>query len=500
MRVELALAGGDVVGARAVVATMPEGTRLRAYALYNLGVAERAAGDMEAARVAFASLASMRAADRESADLVQRAMLAVAYIDRASGRHGDARAVLEAVPASGRYRDPALASWGATAMANGDFELAARIWLTLTEQSHWTASTAQARLGFPLSLDRLDARSAALTRYREAEASFEARLERLAQLRLEADDPVRIRALLGAVAAPAPAAPATGERAARAIPAVAEASASRREPPEDATGRALQSWRSQLGHTDWLEWLASESVHRLLAQWRELKQTMSWLDAMPGDVDAFAELAAEQTRRGAEARRLLVDEGLLERHDELAAQVGSLAADLEVLAAGNGTARPDRLATPDEQRVLARIETLRTRAEAVPEAQRAQFTRRLDRLTGLVSFAQARERAARLRMLATRHAELAALLADVDARAERLERAEAAYTETVAADFDRFRERAAGIRTMVAASLVRREELIAQELRAGIDRETVEMERYLVTARIAIARATDQLADAGPQP
>jgi hypothetical protein len=102
--------------------------------------------------------------------------------------------------------------------------------------------------------------------------------------------------------------------------------------------------------------------------------------------------------------------------------------------------------------------------------------------------------------LPSRPAELAALLADVDARAERLERAEAAYTETVAADFDRFRERAAGIRTMVAASLVRREELIAQELRAGIDRETVEMERYLVTARIAIARATDQLADAGPQP
>ena len=51
-------------------------------------------------------------------------------------------------------------------MDNGDYELAARVWLTLRQQDYWTPSTAAARLGYPLTLEQLASRELALQQYR----------------------------------------------------------------------------------------------------------------------------------------------------------------------------------------------------------------------------------------------------------------------------------------------------------------------------------------------
>jgi hypothetical protein len=42
--------------------------------------------------------------------------------------------------------------------------------------------------------------------------------------------------------------------------------------------------------------------------------------------------------------------------------------------------------------------------------------------------------------------------------------------------------------------------MLAQEVKAGMQREMRQVEQYLLVTRIAIARATDQLAMAGDSP
>ncbi len=44
------------------------------------------------------------------------------------------------------------------------------------------------------------------------------------------------------------------------------------------------------------------------------------------------------------------------------------------------------------------------------------------------------------------------------------------------------------------------EVMLAQEIKAGMQREMRQVEQYLLVTRIAIARATDQLAMAGDSP
>jgi hypothetical protein len=64
----------------------------------------------------------------------------------------------------------------------------------------------------------------------------------------------------------------------------------------------------------------------------------------------------------------------------------------------------------------------------------------------------------------------------------------------VQADFSRFESRAGGLRDRVASARSVREAQLAAALARGLEREASALEEYLLTARIAIARATDQLA------
>lgn len=479
MRAEVATDAGNYAQAEAYLGALDDSDPLLAYGLYNLGVAYRAADDLAGSRRAFERLANLKvrtsgrkAASAETLDLMQRAKLALSFVARDQQQTADATGVLGGLPGDGRYRDVALASYGGLAMDNGDYELAARIWLTLQNQDYWSSSTAQAHLGFPMSLERLASREMALTQYRAAEQSFELRLALLTDLNDQADDPAWVRSLLMVFSAPGRG--------------------------EDRMSDLVSRWREQLGHTDWLEWLATEDTHQVLLEWRELLTMRDWLTNLPEELGAMDQVAAEQRRRGAEARHLLEDEALLEHRDGLQAHLAQQKQVLDALASSPAERSLDwmgQLATEEERELLTELTAMRALVSAqMNGADRVEWLGRIDRLEGSVFWRIADDRASRIRELSRRYGETLALLDDVDARITRVANAEAEFAAGVEADFMAFTERAGLITADVSRALNAREVALASELRRGIAREMREVQQYLLVTRIGIARATDELA------
>jgi hypothetical protein len=475
MRAEVAIQALDFAAAELALGGMEKIDPLRAYGLFNLGVAYRAAQNLDAAKTAFSEVTQAKKPNAETNDLIQRAKLALAFIAREQNQLADAETVLGALPGSGRYRDIALASYGGLAMDNEDYELAARIWLTLQNQEYWTTSTAQARLAFPVSLEKLASRELALNGYREAEQSFENRLTKLTTLNESARDPEWVHGLLLAFSGP--------------------------EQSSDQMSDLMESWRDQLGHTDWLEWLATEDVHEVLLQWRELLSMRSWVDELPVRLAAYGELSTEQLRRGRAARELLDDQQLLANRDLLAANITDLSGRLARLKATPATldvAWMRKLANAEERELLDKFEALRRFAgEHMTDGQRDKWLRRVDRLQGVVFWQLVDQSSARSRALEKTLADNRTALTDIDLRVARVQSAQDLFAAGVQTDFLAFSNRAEVISVRVDDALRGREESLAAEIRRGMQREMREVREYLLVARIAIARATDLLAESG---
>lgn len=480
MRAELAVQQGQFEQAEALYASMSLQDPLRSYGVFNMGVAYRAGGMLSEARSTFEQLAQIPAYSNEAYDLSQRAKLALALIARQQNDTHQAESVLQALPGEGRYQDVAMAAYGGLAMDNQDYELAARIWMTLQDEEYWTPSTATARLGFPLSLEKLAASSGrattgmALLQYKEAEASFVTRLGDLTRLSSEAEDPAWVHGLLQVFA---------------------------QEQGDEAQMQALMDrWREQLGHTDWLEWLATDQVHQVLIQWRTLNEMQDWLGNLPGHLEALQGVAQEQRRRGEEAKRLLVDEGLLEKRELLVVQTQRMQ-DLIVAAQQAQIKRAldwmYPLATAQERNLLTDFDRMRGLLGHMSESDQAKWSARINRLEGVIFYNIVEQRSERLQNLRNQHAQLRMLLADLDERVRRVEVAESNFVAGVGTDFYVFEDRAESITAMVSSARESRELLLANEIRGRMQQEMQQVQQYLLVTRIAIARATDQLALAG---
>lgn len=477
MRADLAVQRSDFTAAQNALRKLKRDDPLKAYGLFNLGVAYKGSGDLPSARDVFSELAGMEADSDEAHDLVQRARLALAFIARQQDDPVEAANVLGALPADGRYRDIAMASYGGLAMDNGDYQLAARIWLTLQNQQYWTTSTATARLGFPISLENLASREMALAQYRNAEASFEARLTSLNALSRQSEDPSWVRGILNVFSAP--------ERDAGQMSIV------------------MQEWQEQLGHTDWLEWLSTERVHKVLLQWRELEGMDVWLGHLPETISAYEELSHEQKRRSAAARSLLVDRELLISRDRLAQRSVDIATRLRALDAQQPTPDADwmlMLANDEEAEFIGDLAEMRSMVARMNATDQVKWHRRLERLNGVVFWTLVVESSERIRALQRKLNENNLLLEDVDQRIARVQGAERQFVAGVETDFLNFIDRANAISDQVRTARDRREVMLAQEVKAGMQREMRQVEQYLLVTRIAIARATDQLAMAGDSP
>ncbi len=475
MDAEAAIAAGD--GPRALAATgrIPLGDPLRAYALFNLGVWHRDAGRSAEAVAAFGELSALTANDNESRDLSQRAKLALALLTRDAGESQDARSVVGSLPAEGRYRDPALAAYGSLAMADEDYELAGRIWKTLSGSPGWNASIAIATLGLPVTLEELDATSAALAEFQAAERRFEARRSELSELIDRAREPEEMRQLLE-----------TFLHLARPHAQTVDASLG---------GGAF--WRDTFGAARWQRFLAAEQVHELFLEWGELAQMTRWVDALPERVDVLREVSVEQRRRTQVARRMLKDDALLGRRETLHGEVVALRgrlASVESMESLPNSEWMRALATSDELVLLDRLNAMHDAGEQTAINERRRWLDRVERLQNRVFWDIADSRHARLWNVRKALASAERELADIDTRIARLQNAEAAFARGVAADFAAFEARANVVEQQLAGAMRSREARLGQALLAAAEREGEQLANYLLLTRIAIARATDALA------
>jgi hypothetical protein len=473
MRAELATHNGDFAAAQTAIARIDEMQSMRAYALFNLGVAMRQAGQLDAAAAVFTTLGDSEVYAEDALDLKQRALVALSLVNRQRTQTATAESVLGGMPAAGRYRDLALTSYGGLAMDNGNYELAARIWLTLKTDGYWTESSATAQLAFPMSLEHMASRAQALTNYYAAEQNFETRLASLQGIARQAEDPVWVGHLLTVFAQP--------------------------DSSDAAAGAVLDEWRRTLGHTDWLEWLAGEDVHELLLQWRELHTMSDWLNALPDELTTFDALAIEQRRRAAAARELIDTRHLRQRRDEAAAALAELNGRIDYLSRETPQRNDAWMLTLADAEQTALLHDLAAKrgfllANTPDDAARQKLVARIDHLQGLVFWDLVEQRPARIRAVQKDAASVAAVRDEIDAGLSRVAQAEGTIAAGVQTDFLAFQTRADAITAEVDSAIAQRETRLAEQIRAGIRGEMAQVERQLLITRIAIARATDALA------
>ena len=398
-------------------------------------------------------------------------MLARAYLEREQGQSAAARRALNSIPAEGRYRNLGMASFGSLAMAEGDYELAARIWLALQQDPQWSPSTASAALAFPLSLEHLGREQLALGHYRAAETRFNNRSLKLAELMARAEEPVWIRSLLDGLAS------------------------------DFSDPDIVAQWQARIGHTDWLQWLAAEGSHDLIEQWRGLRKEREWLARLPEELEFLSLVATEQQRRGAAVRDALAEDGLLVRHEALVADLAARRERYYLLRDRTPAQKAEWLramSNPDELAMLEKLTRMRELSATLEPEAAAQWQARLQRLQGVLFWQLVDASPVRLRGM-QRDIDHAQKLADrLQAQARRMQAAEAVFTRGVMTDFAGLRDRASSSLARVDAALVEREEMIAQALIDGMRQEAQQVQRYLVSARVGIARALDRsVAQAG---
>jgi hypothetical protein len=494
MRAEARLAANDFAGAELALAPLAENNDWLGYGLFNLAAARRARGDLPGAEATLVRLADLPLASRDGRDLVDRGRLALALMarERAAEPNGpdkdmdalDATAVLDALPANSRYREQALAVYGDLAMRRGDFRLAARIWLTLEKDPQWHAGRAAAGLGLPLALERMDRPDAALDGYRRAAGAFERRLTVLNQLAGETADPAWTGRLLDA-----------------ALGARKHATSQSRKAGVRNPVDALPGVADAFGSGAWIAWLADDDVTALLDEWRTLDRMSQWLEALPYRLEALEEVKNERLRRSAAARTALAENRLPERRDALVARIDMLERQITALA-DPATATADStvrtLADPAERKLLDRLDRLDARLANAPDvATREKLAARIARLHGTVLWNIADSHASRVRNLERERAATRELLGTVDERIARLTRAEAELDAGAAADFRAVAARGGVLAAAVAARRAASEAELAASFRRALEREIALTDGYLMTARVAIARTTDQLASAG---
>lgn len=487
MRAELAMQQGNFALAESALGLLKPQDALQAYGLFNLGIAYRDAGDLAAAqrnfsRLAFQDVGNNKDLTSEAVDLQQRAKVALAFIARQQQDSPTAQSVLGALPGEGRYREVALAAYGGLAMDNEDYELAARVWMTLQDGSYWTPSTASAQLGYPVSLERLAqtgrraSTQMALIQYRQAEESFSNRLVSLKRLSEDAKDPQWVQGLL-------------------------EVFATDQQDPKQLQ-KLIGQWQEQLGHTDWLEWLATEPIHKTLTQWRELNGMQQWLGTLPSSLAALEQVANERRTRGEQARQLLVGDGLVQQREVLGQKVAALQVELEAVRgqpATLTTAWMYPLASIDEREVLDELDQMSRLLVYMLPVDKQKWAPRIARLRGVLFYRLVHERAARTQVLSAQYKELMALQQDLDDRMSRVNRAEDQFVAGVGTDFLAFMDRADAMTAKVRRARQSRETLLANEIRSRMHQEMQQVEQYLLVTRIAIARTTDLLADAGSE-
>jgi tetratricopeptide (TPR) repeat protein len=472
LHIELAIARTDFAHAQTILRTSIADTDARrAYGWFNLGVALRRSGALDDAERAFTELLAMRVYSPDALDLKERAIVALAYLKQQRTETASAESLLKRLSADSRYHDIALASYASLSMDGGDYDLAARIWLSLRDAAHSESARLSALVGYPMSLEHVAAPSAALAEYRNARAALEQRTDDLSVLGAAAASAEWRRALLNGIA---------------------------HDGTEGSEARLL---RDTLGADDWLDWSTREDVRAVVGSYRTLSSSAVGVDEAARTTAALTVVAAEQRARIARDRPALTKD-LVARRASLAAALNEAGAHARQSASIDP--RPDvawivPFATEREAAALARLRSLRDGVTTIAsdlEVAR-DLAMRIDRIEAAIFFDVVHRTSASgsmtLDLLATITADVGRLDATVANLGAALQQADVAATF----DFGAIERRSNALAERIAAAQRRCEAAFASIVTATIDRLRATTQRQLQLTQIGIARATDRM-DAPP--
>ena len=471
MSADLALQRGDFAKAGEAIDLMDDDEPFRGYALFNLGVALRDSNQLDDSLDIFRLLEAMPGKDLQVRDLKQRGRLALAHLSKADAESEDAKTILEDLPTGSRYRDAALATYGTLAMEQKDYNLAARIWLTLKQEEKWHTSNAIAHLGFPMALEGMSEPRWVLTHYQSAEREYGQRLAVLQGVQARAGDQAWVRRLAQAVTT-------SGVE-------------------EKGLAGLVQEWDHDIGREEWLEWLAAEDVNNLLREWRSLADMSAWLGTVPDTLDAFAQVSVKQVERTHNLRSALENEKILARRAELQTELAGIDERLAWLDANQPEPDSDWMLAMADDTQRKRIESLLAmlgQAQSMTDAEGSQVRERVERQLGIVFYELADDYPGQRWRLARQKQEVVQALADVDVSIDRVQSAEQAYVGSVGMRAEAYLPRVESLRMRIAQAMQAREVALAEHLQSRMQEESERIEQYLFLTRIAIAQASDQLA------
>ena len=142
---------------------------------------------------------------------------------------------------------------------------------------------------------------------------------------------------------------------------------------------------------------------------------------------------------------------------------------------------------------------MRATTDHMEAGEKRRWSERIRRLEGVVFYRVVEEQAKRMQVLRNQHRSLSRLIAESDASMARVQVAEDTLVTGVATDFVVLENDVQSLLARVETARTEREELLAGAIRGRLQDEMRRVEQYLLVTRIAIARATDQLAMAGDE-
>ena len=355
LRANVYLAQGKQLESVEVLKELQDSDEYGGFASYNLGIAYLQNGQRAAALQQLDRAGQIKTNDSSELAIRDKSNLVLGTILVEDGNFEQALLPLNRVRLDGPFANQALLSAGWASMAVDDFERAVVPWNILADRDVTDSATQEALLALPYAYGKLNIHGQAAIHYGRALDSFGTEIKKLntsieniregyflealirEEIRLNKDWVLRLRTL--------PEAPET-------------------------------YYLMQL--------LASHDFQTGLQNYLDLADLRRKLLTREGDFDAFDEIVEirkdhyepllpdidEQFRKLDSRMRLRVEQHkmLVKRRDDLLT-----------------TPRPEFLATPEEQVILARIEALETEVGASPDANE-QTVLRLKRLRGILSY------------------------------------------------------------------------------------------------------------------
>jgi len=324
------------------------------FAAYNLGIAHLESGDRETALQQLARAGEISTDDPAELAIRDKSNLVLGTILLEDGNFGEARVYLNRVRLDGPFSNQALLSAGWASMSEEDFARAVVPWSILAEREVTDGATQEAMLALPYAYGKLNIHGRAAVNYGHALDSFGVEVKKLNA----SIDSIREGRFLNAL---------TREEIRKDKDWVIRLRSLPETPETYYLMELLASHDFQTGLQNYLD-LAD--LRRKLLAWQASFDSFDDMvdirhdhyEPLLPDVDTEFRQLDSRMRLRIEQHKMLV-----RRRDDLLT-----------------TPRPEFLATPEEQRVLARIEKIEGLLQGAATPFEAALVYRMKRLKGLL--------------------------------------------------------------------------------------------------------------------